>query len=288
MSCTSIEKIHGDSCPDECNDALRDHGTVEKGTRHLFTLRATGHQRGLCRVEATDGATCYCYEKSWENRLLKAFAPQTVRQFGQGRPLHQQNDGQGNCHEKHGYGEQRIDFTYNFVNRKQRCDKIVRKYNSAPYINPRQIVAADLTENEGWTINEHGSHHHQQENGEDKHDLFRCLPQIEADNLRKSGTIVSNRQHAAHVVMDSPCKYTAKNNPQIGCGSELCTHDSSENRSCSSNVQELNHKHFPAGKHDVIDSVVHTDGWRHPVVRTKNTFNHLAVHHITDEQQNKA
>ena len=52
---------------------------------------------------------------------------------------------------------------------------------------------------------------------------------------------------------------TAEDYPQIGRRTELSTHYRTENRTCSGDIQELNHENFPVWQHDEIHSI----GLRH-------------------------
>ena len=50
-------------------------------------------------------------------------------------------------------------------------------------------------------------------------------------------------------------KNAAQNYPQIACRAEFGTHDGAEDRSCSGNVEELDHVNLPCGHGNVIHAV---------------------------------
>ena len=61
--------------------------------------------------------------------------------------------------------------------------------------------------------------------------------------------------------MDSSGKDRPQDNPQERSRTELCAHNSTEDRTKAGNVQKLNHKNFPGRHRNVIDSVLMGVSW---------------------------
>lgn len=77
--------------------------------------------------------------------------------------------------------------------------------------------------------------------------------------------------------MNGSCKDASEYDPQIGNGSELGAHDSSEDRTGARNVQKLYHEHLPVGHHYVVDAVGFGNGRGGAVVGSDNALNETAI-----------
>ena len=74
---------------------------------------------------------------------------------------------------------------------------------------------------------------------------------------------------------------TAKNNPQIRYRTEPHTHDSTKDRSCTSNIQELNHKYFPCWQYQVIDTIKFSYSWSLAfIIRAKYALYDFSVNEV--------
>ena len=113
------------------------------------------------------------------------------------------------------------------------------------YLDAWHTTQAQFLQQQGRTVHKHGSYHHQQENGENQHNLLCGITQVFSNNLRKVSATVTNTQHTAQIVVRSTCKDTSEDNPEIGSRSELGTHDGTKDRSSTCNVQELYHENLP-------------------------------------------
>ena len=112
---------------------------------------------------------------------------------------------------------------------------------------------------------------------------------VDADQFGEARATVADGKHAREIVMDGTCEYAAENNPQIGRGTEFGSHDGTENRTGSGNVQELDHEDLPGGHLDVIDSVCFGDGWGGAAVfRGEEALNQLAVDQVPADQGGNA
>ena len=94
--------------------------------------------------------------------------------------------------------------------------------------NPHQGGTAIPLEDGGGTEHKHRAHHQQKEYREHPHDLTGLLTQVFPDNLRTTGTTVTHGEHTSEIVMYTACKDTSQYNPQVGNGTELGAHDSTE------------------------------------------------------------
>ena len=235
-------------------------------------------------METTDGAAGNGDKQSGEYRRGESFTADAVVQLGQCRPLDEQHGHQGHGHKQHGNGEQRVDLSDDLIDRKHRGNDIIHKDDAAPDIYPSESFTADLTEDQRRTIYEHRTYHHQQEYGEHQHHVLGSLTQITTNQLRLPGTIVSHGEHTTEVVVHRTGKDAAQHNPQIGSRSELCSHDSTEDRTRTSDVQELDHEDLPPGENDIIHTVGFRHSWSHSVVRTENLLNKPAIDHVAYDQ----
>ena len=75
-------------------------------------------------------------------------------------------------------------------------------------------------------------------------------------------------------------KDTSENNPEISHRTIPSAHDSTENRTRTSDIEELNHKDLPTRKHHEIYAVRLGDGRRRTVVRTECACYKLSVNHV--------
>ena len=79
-------------------------------------------------------------------------------------------------------------------------------------------------------------------------------------------------------------KDTAKHYPQIARGSELRSHDGSEDGASAGNVQELDKKYFPVGHGNKVNAIGLCHCWGDTVVGTEHPFHKLSVCHIAQKQ----
>lgn len=113
------------------------------------------------------------------------------------------------------------------------------------------------------------------------------MTQVKTYQLWLTGTVVTHREHTAQIIVNCTCKYTSQHYPKVSGRSELGTHDSSEDRASSGNVQELNHEHFPIGQNNKINAIGLRNGWGDTVVRSENALYKLAVNHIAYDESDK-
>ena len=87
--------------------------------------------------------------------------------------------------------------------------------------------------------------------------------------------------------MSSTRKDTSQDNPQICHRTELGTHDGTEDRTRSRNVEELNHKDFPRWQDYVVNTVSHTYCRRGTVVGTKDLLDEATIDDVADNKRKK-
>ena len=161
----------------------------------------------------------------------------------QEQPYHQSS-----CHEKQGYGKERIYLADNLIDRQHGGKDVVAENDECPHLG----VATHGVQDFSRRIDKHRAHHDQQQNREDQHHGFGRIAQVFADKRRKSGTLITHGEHAHEIIVNGTGKDTTQHNPQIGHRTELGTHDGTKDRTGTGNVQELNHKDFPVGKDNVV------------------------------------
>ena len=295
-----VEEIHRHRGPYQGNDALGNHRTIEDRTAHLLVLHASSHQRTLGGMETTDCTAGDGDEEAWEERtllherlrtqpsrvLVEIGRSQIAPQLRQLRPLHEQSYHQRSRHEEQREGEERIYLADNLVDRQQRGDDVVDEDDD----NPEHLAAqertrmADAIENDGRTIHEYRTHHHQQQHGEHQHHLLGSAAQILAHQLRQARTLVADAQHAAHIIVHGTRKDASEDDPEIGHGAIPRTHDGTKDWSSARYVEELNHKDLPTWQHHEVDSVGFGHCRRRAVVRTEHMRHKLSIKKVA---QNK-
>ena len=236
-------------------------------------------------METTDGSAGYGYKEGGEQALLQTeafLAPvaESVPNLRQGGLLEDKQNAQGYDHEQHGQGKERIDAGDEFVNGHHGGGYVIDKDDE----HPHHLLSPDTTEDDGRTIDEEGSHKHHHQHGEYHQRLTGTRTQIAACEFGKSLSVVSQREHTAHIVVDGTGKHAAQHNPQICCRTEPSSHDGAEDGACASNVQELYHEDAPARQHDVVYAVGLADGWGGTVIGTKHSFHDTTIYHIAHDE----
>ena len=236
-------------------------------------------------METTDGTTGYRDEQRRENRRRlghhsQSPVAQTIPQLGNRGPHQQQSDHQSQSHKQQRDGKQRIDATDNLVDRHQRGNHIINEDKK----DPGEGAATKEGENLGRTVDKHNTHHHQHEHGEYQHELVRTFAEIAANEFGQPHATMTQREHTAEIIVDSSGKNAAKHNPQITGWSELGSHNGTEDRSRSRDIEKLNHKDLPVGKDHEIYTVGLGHRRRGTVVRSKDTLNETAVEKIAQHK----
>ena len=268
---------------------------VENRSSPPFRFHAPRHKRALRGVETTDGTAGNRDEQTGENGAVRheRFASEPRRifvqiagrqvapQLGNGGLLNQESDEQCKTHKQKREGEKRIDSADAFVDGQHGGDDVIDENRH----NPEEFRAPDAVENDGRTIDEHHAHHDQQKHRENQHHAHGRLAEVVPHDFGLSGTVVTNREHSAQIVVDGSGENAAQDYPHIGHRPVPRTHDGTENRTRAGNVQKLNHENLPSRKHHEIYSVGLCNGGRRAVVGAENTLHETSIEKIACNQR---
>ena len=253
-----VEEPHSHRSPNQSYHSLSNHCTIEYGSSLAFRLQAASHQRTLRSVKTANCATGYSDEEAGEDAVgepgrvgLLSQVAQSVPQFGQNWHLHEQHHHQSHSHKQQREREYGVYLADNLVDRQHRCHDVVGEDNA----HPHHLRTAHVSQYLSRTVHEYRSDHNKQEYGKHQQHLGSGTSEILAYKRRQVATTVAQRKHAREVVVNGSCKDASEYNPQIGNGSELGAHDSSEDRTSARNVQKLNHEHLPVGHRHVVNAV---------------------------------
>ena len=279
------------SGPNQCDDALADHGAVEHHVTLTLGFHAPGHQRRLRGVEAGDGAAGHSDEHEGPNggpigmhvgKVVPDFRDHIVG-IGEHTKAH------AHGHDDQADAEEGIDLADDLIDGNKGCDEIVDQDQN----QPKQLVGQNVGETgvgeqqldqTGGTNGKHGAHHDQQHHAEHTHDVLHAVAKIDAGDLGNRSAVVALRQHAGEIVVYAAGEDGAEGDPQKNDGSPQSASQSTEDGTQTGNVQKLNQKQLPLGHDDVIDAVVDADSGSLPVVWGKRVVNDFAVCKVTDNQ----
>ena len=213
-------------------------------------------------METTDSSTSYSDEQSREYRLsttelLRTQVLHAIPNLRKLRHTDKQAHHQCQSHEYQGECKQRIDFTDNLIHWEHGGNDIVNEDED----NPHNLTSPYILQDNGWTVHEYGTYHEKQQNREYQHDILHPPTQVIAYQARKTTPSMMQGKHTAHVIMNRSGKDTAKHNPQICSSTEPHTHNGSENRARTCDIQELNHEYLPSRKNNIIHTIGPRDGW---------------------------
>ena len=197
--------------------------------------------------------------------------------------MYKEPDHQGTRHKQQRESEQRIHLTDDLIDRQHRRDDIIAENDNHPHDGLTTHAMQDL----GRRIHKHRTYHHQQQYGEHEHHALGGLAQIAADELRQSGSPMTHREHTRQIVVRGAGKDTAEDDPQISHRTELRTHDGTEDRTSTGNVQELNHEDFPRRENNVIETIGLSNGWCHTIIWTKHTLYETSIEQIAHNKSYK-
>ena len=212
---------------------------------------------------------------------------QAVPYFGQRGMVDIEHHQNTDSHKQQGYGKQRIYLADNLIYRQQGSQNIISKY----YNNPEsgiQTVGGQLGKQSGRACHKDSSHQYHQDNGKAAHHLLGGQPQIASDDFRQAFPVMPQGEHTGKIVVHCTGKDTAKYNPQIGCRTELSSHDGTEDRSQPGNIEKLYHKDFPSRQWNVIHTIGFGKGGCFAVIGTKDAFYEASVDKIAGYQRQQA
>ena len=245
-------------------------------------------------MEAADGAAGDGDEQAGEYRLAfhaygRTAVLQPVPELRDGWPFDQQPAQKTDSHEYQRECEYRIDLAYDLVDREQGGYKIICDYDGHPDHHRRGRAAAchagDIAKYDGRAVNEHCPDQYQQEDYEAEHQLLDSVPQVFSAKLRKVHTSLAEGHHAGEIVMHGPGENAAQYDPKECGGTELGSHDGSEDGACPRDVQELDHVDLPCRHGDEVHPVGLGDGGRRARrIGAEYPFDELSVQEVAQYQ----
>ena len=167
------------SGPDQGNDTLADHGTIEHKVALLLTLHAAGHQRRLGGVEAGDRAAGNRDEhKAPDGRARRVHAAEVIPDLRDdisrvGEDAKDDTDG----HDNQADAEHGVDLADDRIDGDKGRDEVVGQNDDQPEQQRGHhagctALAAQLNDQTGRADGKHGAHHDQQHNREHTHHVL--------------------------------------------------------------------------------------------------------------------
>ena len=241
-------------------------------------------------MEATDGTAGNADEHDGEDGQCNRIGMrvlQSVPYLRQCRMVDVKHYQNTDRHEQQGNGEQRVYLTDNLIYRQQSGKDIISENNNNPE-GGIQAVGGQLGKQSGRSCHKDSSHQYHQDDGKAAHHLLGGQPQIASDDFRQAFPVMPQGEHTGKIVVHCTGKDTAKYNPQIGCRTELSSHDGTEDRSQPGNIEKLYHKDFPSRQWNVIHTIGFGKGGCFAVIGTKDAFYEASVDKIAGYQRQQA
>ena len=280
------------SGPDQSNDALTDHGTVEDEVALLLALHAARHQRRLSGVEAGNSAAGDGDEHEAPDRgARRMHAAEMIPQFRDGvSGVGEDTEDNAHSHDDQADAEHGVDLTDDGVNGNESRDEVVDQNDDQPEQGGGEhaahaTVLAQGHDQAGRADCEHGTDHDQQHHGEHTHDVLHHGSQILTGNLSDGSALIALAHHTGEVIVDATCKDGTKGDPQEHHGAPQSTLQCTEDGAEARNVQQLDEEQLPLGHHDVVNAIVDAHSRSFTVVRSKRVVNDLAIDKIADDQE---
>ena len=161
-----------------------------------------------------------------------------------------------NRHEDQTEGKDGVDIADDLVNRTEGSNDVIEEYDHNPPVGIESPLRGHSAQQFGRTAHEGSSQQNQQDADEDAHHLAGEIAEIGTDDFRKGGTVHADAHHRGQIVMHSAGEDAAKDDPQIGSGSELGTHDGTEDGSKAGDVEELHHIDLPRRHRNIIHTIL--------------------------------
>ena len=128
------------------------------------------------------------------------------------------------CHKNQTDTENRIKASNNFINRKQCCKEIINKNDYCPgfYIKER-ITSSQLCKKSSRSYHKYNTNHYKQYQTKNTHDILHCLAHVLTSNFCNTCTVIANRKHSRHIVMNTTGQNCTEYNPQVNTWSPHST-----------------------------------------------------------------
>ena len=238
-------KCHARRGPDQRDYGFGDHRAVEDLSPLPFAGDALGNHRRLRGMEAGDRAAGHRDEH--ERPYGKAFRMVTpLRDFRDGVAAEDRSAQHAEGHYDQDHAEYRIQLSDQFVDRQQCSQYVIDQDHDNPEGSAqekrtrfRRELMQQLGNQRSGTGHEHRSAQDQEDHGEDTHDPFRGCSQVDSRQFRNGGAAMSAGDHAAHIVVHRAAEDRSEHDPQEDHRPEAGTHQRTEDRPGSRNVQQL-------------------------------------------------
>ena len=149
-------------------------------------------------MEARNGSASYGNKHKRPNGTLRCARVQIgKREFHQRARsrICQRSDRNADGHKNKEYAEDRVKARYNLIDGKQRCKKIVNKYNDGPYFYVEPF-GGEQGQKAGGPHHKYDADHHKQDDSEYAHNVLHRGAQIFSGNFGDTCAVVAHRQHA--------------------------------------------------------------------------------------------
>ncbi len=270
--------------PDEGDDAFTDHGAVENEAAGFFVLHAARHQRGLGGVEAGHSTTGDGDEEQRPERQLGRV------QVGEVHPCvvealagDDEADDEADRHEYQQCAEDGVEAADDLVDGHYGRQDVVGEDGHDPV---DQIGGGQVGQQARRAQHENHAHQHQQDYGEQVHEVLGGVAQVLTDHGRHRGALGAYRQHAGEVVVYRTGEDAAKHDPQHGDRTIQGTQDGAEDGADAGDVEQLDQIDFLVRHGDIVNPVRHGDGGGFQLgFRAKYPFDEFAVYEIAGYEQ---
>ena len=79
-------------------------------------------------------------------------------------------------------------------------------------------------------------------------------------------------------------KDTTQNYPKISYGTIPCTHDGTEDRTSTCNIEKLNHKNLPTWQYEEVNSISLGQRWSWTIIRTENMCYKFSIEQVAEHK----
>ena len=280
----AMEQGHPGRGPDQGDDPLGDHGAVEHQPPAGFVADAAGHERGLRGMKAADGPAGQGDEQQRPDGQALRVRVHGYVQVGQHLSL-----AQGQAHE-YAQGHEQQERAEKGV---QAADKLVDGQDGGQEVvtedaghEKLDVQAGQIAQQLGRTEDEHHAHEEQQQQGKEAHHPAGVQSQESAHHVRNGRALVAYREHPAEIIVHRSRENRAHHDPDQSHRAVQRTKDRPEDRSDPGDVQKLDEKDLPGGHGGEVYPVGHGGaGGRTAGIRAENTFHHLAIGEVAQDEQ---
>ena len=196
------------------------------------------------------------------------------------------SDEDSNCHRDQNDSEHRIELSDYLVDGQKGGQNIIDQYHDDPEVHAHPF-RCELSNKGGRTVDEYGTGQKEQKDREESHSPFGAFAQIDSRKLCNREAVMALRNHAHHVVVDRTAEDGTEDYPQEHDRSETGTHQGSEDRARTCDVQKLDQICFPGLHRDIVHSVLQAIGRSLSLIRGEDLLHKSSVDEIACNQYGK-